>query len=48
VAAQERIAERLQEQQVVARSIAAEQAVRLSESAKLRAAVLRKAFAGQL
>lgn len=45
---QERIAERLQEQQVVARSIAVEQAVRLSEAATLRAAVIRRAFAGEL
>jgi type I restriction enzyme S subunit len=48
LAEQERVAERLQEQQVLAHSIAAEQVVRLSEAAQLRAAVLRKAFAGEL
>lgn len=45
---QVRIAERLQDQQAVARAIAAEQSARLSESAQLRAAVLRKAFTGDL
>lgn len=48
LAEQRRIAERLKEQQVIARAIVAEQSARLSESAQLRIAVLRKAFAGEL
>lgn len=45
---QKRLADRLWEQQNVAREIGADQAARLDETEHLRAAVLRKAFSGEL
>lgn len=45
---QQRIAQRLRDQQVVARTIANDQLSRVDEASLLRNAVLRKAFAGEL
>jgi type I restriction enzyme S subunit len=48
VGEQQRVADRLRQQQDIVHAIAAEQVARLDEAGHLRTAVLRKAFAGEL